>query len=294
MTKSEPLAPGIYLGLDDSIYFADPAVSCSDIKKLLRSPAEYWLSSWMNPERDDPEKLQRDPMAQGKVFHTMLLEPEEFDERYFIMPGGRWCESRKMVNRSDFQAITKAIKIVRTLEGAERFFHPRFGYPEVTVVWQDRETGTMCRARHDFFCWEWTVDYKTVEEISEDFIRRTFRRHLYHLQHAHYTEGRRMVREMIIDGKADFYGDFSESFKHEFLTAREDFFTFMLQARKEPFTAMPLVLDEGSVDAALTDIRKALRSYQKYMASYGTEQPWPAAPKGVRTFSVFFGFDDAE
>lgn len=290
---SEPLAPGIYLGLDDEDYFGDPAVSYSGIKQLLRSPAEFWLGSIWNPNRDE-KKVEKDRMAQGKLFHCILLEPQKFEDRYFIMPGGRWSDHKKMVNRNDYQNTAKAANVIKRLEKAERLFDPRFGYPEVTVVWRDPATGVLCRAKHDFFCWEWTVDYKTVDSIEEEFIKMTFRRYKYHLQHAHYSSGRKIVREMIRRGEADFYGDFSEEFRAEFMAAEDDFFIFVFQGKDEPFTAIPMMLDDSSADAGNTEKRKALMLFQRYLDAYGTEKPWPAAGRGIRTFSMYYGFDPTE
>lgn len=290
----EPLQPGIYLGLDEEIYFDDPAVSFSGIKKLLRSPAEYWLASKMNPNRDPKAAEEKDVLSQGKLFHTLLLEPGRFDEKYFIMPGGRWDEQKKMVSRSDYQATVGAVKVVRSLERAERLFDKSFGYPEVTVVWLDPRTGVMCRARHDFFCWEWTVDYKTADNIQEDFLRMTFRRYEYHLQHAHYTEGRKQVRKMMEAGKANFYGEFSDKFMNEFMGAQDDFFTFVFQGKKDPYTALPIMLDESSIENGQNQCRKGLDIFKRYMDQYGTDKPWPSAPKGVRTFSIYHGFDQTE
>jgi len=84
--QPEGLAPGIYLKLPDEVYFADPAISYSGgVKLLLESAASYWLNSPWNPDRD-PGKVETDRLAKGKVFHCLLLEPDQFFKRYFISP----------------------------------------------------------------------------------------------------------------------------------------------------------------------------------------------------------------
>lgn len=70
---------GIYFGLPDIEYHALPRLSATGIKKLLISPPDFWLESWMNPDRDTTEKAwQRD----GRAYHAALLEPVRFMETY--------------------------------------------------------------------------------------------------------------------------------------------------------------------------------------------------------------------
>jgi hypothetical protein len=40
---------GIYLNLPEDDYHADPALSASGIKKLLQSPADYWVHQRSQP-----------------------------------------------------------------------------------------------------------------------------------------------------------------------------------------------------------------------------------------------------
>jgi hypothetical protein len=76
-------APGIYFGLDESVYHADPALSSSGIRNLLVSPLDYWVNSSLNPDYVD-EKT--DAMITGTAFHRRLLEPVRFAELYAGAP----------------------------------------------------------------------------------------------------------------------------------------------------------------------------------------------------------------
>jgi hypothetical protein len=51
-TPSSPasIPLGVHFGLPLETYLADPAISSSDIRCLLRSPSDYWWQSHMNPE----------------------------------------------------------------------------------------------------------------------------------------------------------------------------------------------------------------------------------------------------
>ena len=83
--------PGIYFGLPESVYHADPSLSKSGICSLLESPETYWWNSWMNPNRAPEE--DRSPIERGKLWHCRLLERDDFDLRYM-----------KAKTRSEFEA----------------------------------------------------------------------------------------------------------------------------------------------------------------------------------------------
>ena len=80
---SEPFEPGIYFGLAEDAYHADPALSSSGIRNLLISPLDYWVNSPLNPGYVD-EKT--DAMMAGTAFHRRLLEPARFAELYASVP----------------------------------------------------------------------------------------------------------------------------------------------------------------------------------------------------------------
>ncbi len=72
----EPLADGVYFGLPDEVYHAQPRLSASGIKNLLVSPMDFWARSWLNPmpknEDDEPEWATK-----GKAYHKRICEGRE-------------------------------------------------------------------------------------------------------------------------------------------------------------------------------------------------------------------------
>ncbi len=73
---------GVYFGLDEATYHADPALGSTDIRKLLISPSEWWWGSEWNPRRpadkDTPARLR------GRALHKFVLEGEEAFRRAFV------------------------------------------------------------------------------------------------------------------------------------------------------------------------------------------------------------------
>lgn len=78
------MKPGIYFGLSENEYHADPALSTSALKKLIQDPEEYWDGSFMNPNPPPPEV--KDCLARGTLWHCRILEPENFYNKYAPAP----------------------------------------------------------------------------------------------------------------------------------------------------------------------------------------------------------------
>ncbi|MFC6197858.1 PD-(D/E)XK nuclease-like domain-containing protein [Ponticaulis profundi] len=85
MQKAVISEPGVYLNLPDSDYFAVDAIGSSDIKKLLKNPADWWYESAHNPhyERSSDSAAR----TLGSALHCLLLEGEQaYAERFAVEP----------------------------------------------------------------------------------------------------------------------------------------------------------------------------------------------------------------
>jgi hypothetical protein len=45
--------PGLYIGMPEDAYHDIPALSSHGIKNLRASPLDFWVRSWLNPEREE-------------------------------------------------------------------------------------------------------------------------------------------------------------------------------------------------------------------------------------------------
>src|SRR4051794_2100048 len=80
MTGLKPHLQGVYLGMPEADYHADPSLSNSGIQNLRVSPLTYWINSPLNPEFE-PEET--DATNTGKAFHKRILEGKAaFDATY--------------------------------------------------------------------------------------------------------------------------------------------------------------------------------------------------------------------
>jgi hypothetical protein len=78
-----PREPGVYFGLSERDYHADPSLGSTDLKRLLRSTMDYWWQSWMNPTRH-PEATDTPAKRQGRALHKLVLEGRAALHKAFI------------------------------------------------------------------------------------------------------------------------------------------------------------------------------------------------------------------
>ncbi len=180
-------------------------VSNSALKRVLRSPAHY--KAWVDeaePQADTPT------LAFGRAFHCALLEPERFAEDYAVEPDFGDCrykdakanrdawrsanQGRIGLSAEDCHRIESMLATVRAHPWAARAI--RDGHSEVTLRWTDEATGLPNKARADYFVngrARFCLDVKTCEDASPAAFVRSIATYGYHVQHAHYCEGFRVL-----------------------------------------------------------------------------------------------------
>ena len=165
------LEPGVYV-MPDKDYFALDAVSNSDLKQLARSPAHYKAYKAEPESKETPAKLT------GRALHTSILEPQEFFNRYAVLPPtapNKPTESQ-LNAKNPAQASIEAIeywnefiarageKAIITTEQADKYLmigdtirsHPELskflngGMAERVVIAKDPITGVLCRCKTDY------------------------------------------------------------------------------------------------------------------------------------------------
>jgi len=77
------LKPGTY-SIDEDEYHKLTTFSNTDLKLIDRSPAHYYEASNLNPEHK--EKEPTDAQIAGRILHCAILEPDQFDSRFVVVP----------------------------------------------------------------------------------------------------------------------------------------------------------------------------------------------------------------
>lgn len=253
------IAPGIYYDLSAEEYHADPALSSSGIKTLLKSPLKYWHSSPLNPDRKSEDSQA---MKMGRAFHTMLLEPEKFREEFSIKPNVQSTSAAGMVGEGDYKDIVNAVKVVRE----DKTIAPLIagGNPEVSIFWRDEETGIMCRVRFDYLRPRIGFDYKTTTDVSRESLSYAIADYRYDLSASMYLEGLRQA-SLMDDNHLGF--------------------VLLFQEKKAPYQCEAVRLSDEILSRGHESFRNGLEIYKQHIERYGIEK-WSNGCGGVKDFGI--------
>ncbi len=205
--------PGVY-DLPMDTYHGDccagPSASSSGLRTLLtKSPAHYWATSPLNPDRI--ERKETAALNFGQATHSLLIEGVDLAEQFHILPEGfRSNATKKFANAIAAKAAAEnagrtAIKVddaakIMAMADALRA-HPlamaafREGEPEKSLIWQDKETGVWLKARPDWLPNKLKTipEYKTALDARLEPFSRDLFNYGYQMQAALMLEGVRIV-----------------------------------------------------------------------------------------------------
>lgn len=193
--------PGIYAGIDETVYHADSdlapelgrSLSQSGAKTLLASPARF---AW---ERDHG-RPPKDAYDLGTLVHALVLRSR--DDRIRVIDARDWKTKRAQEARDEARAAGMVPVLRSQLLDASRVAravrrHPlagamfRGGRAEVSLYWIDDETGVTCRGRIDYVHPGGLVDLKTTTygRGDLDVFGRSAASYDYPMQAAVYSDG---------------------------------------------------------------------------------------------------------
>jgi len=187
-------------GLPAVDYHAVRALSASGAWLLAEDCAAkfLWRSPW-NPLYVPEAKTDFDL---GDGAHLEVHEPERQADSVVLIEAGDYRTTKARDARDAARAAGKVpllpyqFDIVRAIAGSIRE-HPiaseafRGGEAEVTLIWQDPETGIPCKARPDYLPahGRWLVDLKTAASANPRSWRDQACRLGYHARAAWYLDG---------------------------------------------------------------------------------------------------------
>jgi len=209
--------PGVYLDVPFGEYLSWDAISNSRINLARRSLAHFKDQIPLEPSQ---------PLRLGQLVHCGRLEPMALAKRYAVIP--RFEDDEENLTRNgerpaspkttayyrlkvkDFEELNRdkdivtegqfdlMLGVVKSLSRDERAMDwlGCDGPVEVSLVWEDTETGLLCKARLDKATSDWTavIDLKTTRDAM------TFGKAIatfgYHRQMAHYRNGVRQLKHV--------------------------------------------------------------------------------------------------
>ena len=175
---------------DDSFYYGylgKNALSSSSLKMVLKSPKTYkYVTKYGQSETQ--------PLRDGKLFHTLILEPHKADEFIFCdtttKTTNKWKEAVQLgkeskqevyttKERSDAERLADAI--LKNNEATSYFMGADFEIPEIAMI-----DGIPFRAKADILRGNQIIDLKTTTGLNE--FRYSADKYSYDLQAYLYRE----------------------------------------------------------------------------------------------------------
>jgi hypothetical protein len=246
-------------GLAAVDYHALPALSASGAWLLAEECAAkfLWRSPW-NPLYEPEAKSEFDI---GVAAHLAVLEPQCQADRLVLIEAGDYRSSRAREARDAARAAGKVPllpyqhDIVRAVAGSIRA-HPIAaaafvdGEAEVTLSWDDPETGIPCKTRPDFLPAHrrWLVDLKTAQSANPRVWREQAYRLGYHARAAWY-----------LDGAATVFGH------------RPEEYWFVIVEKEPPHLVSVVGFEEDALAWGRIANRKACRHFARSAAAHD----WP-------------------
>ncbi len=188
-------APGIYAGISNAAYHADPALGSTSLKTLAtRTPAHYqWDKA--NPKSSDAFTL-------GTAAHSWILEDDI--SSIVVVTADNWLskaakelkasalsEGKQPLLSKEWTQVSAMRDAVMAHPLARAAFEG--GKPEESVFW-NHESGTALKCRPDMLhrggkLGNLIVDLKTVQSADPQEFARSAATYGYHIQQAHYQSG---------------------------------------------------------------------------------------------------------
>ena len=229
------------IGMSNVDYHARPELSCSSVKTLLKNPYEFVAGIKKEPTIS---------MDFGSAVLIMLLEPDDFDKEFAIMPKFDLRKTSDKEARVAFEAenqgktyLTPEIyenalqcaEIGRQIAG--RFF--KDGIAEASFFSEIDGIGVRCRPDYYIESLGLVVDVKTTQDASPDGFIRSIASYGYHIQDAFYTDTLRSLNKPV----------------NQFL--------FVAIETKPPYMVGLYTLDEVSRDFGRSEYQRGLNIYER-------------------------------
>ena len=243
-------APGIYPGITNRDYHADPALGSTSLKTLAtRTPAHY--------QHDQAHPKSSDAFNIGTVAHSLILEQDETGVVVIDVEAKRgkaWTENADYAEAQGKIALTSKewaqVKGMRDSvmrhEIAGKLFTGHKA--EQSVFWD--EDGLMLKCRPDAWKPGLLIDLKTCASADPNEFGKVAHSFGYHQSAAHYIDGVKAA------------------------TGEELAFHFVLVEKTDPYLVSVVELDWEAVNIGRGLNERAKRIYRECVES----NTWPGYP----------------
>lgn len=284
MTHPLITAPGAYKGISNADYHRNPlllpgpSLSSSGAKTILsQSCFHFWFDSPMNPDR--PDEKDASHFAVGKAAHDLLLLGGDWERDYHVLPDGfAWNKTKAiaeeiqvaeharksgktLIKHDDMELVKRIADRIDSMPAARHALLN--GVPEMTLAWQDEETGVWLRARPDFLP-NTVITGASVRVVSDlKFMSSTF---------CSPSGFSRAVCNFGYHQSAAFYDDGIKAIYGEPPTN----WLFIVVEKDEPHSVSLYELPKVDLERGRYQNKKAIRKFAECLAKGTEPEHWPA------------------
>jgi hypothetical protein len=181
--NKEELLDNMY---DDSFYYGylgQNALSSSSIKTLINSPKTYYFTTKYGSS-------ETQALRDGRLFHTMILEPNKLDDIIFVEAATKASKEYKLAKETGKEVYTKSEKkaaerlcdaLLRNEAVKEYLTKAEYEVPQIAMI-----DGIPIRAKADILKGNTIIDLKTTTGIKD--FRYSADKYSYDLQAWLYRE----------------------------------------------------------------------------------------------------------
>lgn len=247
-------------------YVLEPGLNQSKLGALRQCPAKFKYIL-------DAEEKSSPAQDMGQLFHSLVLEPDSFNDRYFCLPeiDRRTTKGKELyaeltalhadkipVKPDDFNAAHEMAAAVRNNTHANYLLQG--AHTELTLDWVDEATGVACKARVDAYNEELgiVVDLKTTVDASPQGFPKKLLQYGYHRQAAWYLEALKRNGEAA------------------------EHFVFIAVEKTPPFLVGVYRISDDTIRLSKAENEKLLRIY----AECKRTDTWPGYTQGIEDISI--------
>lgn len=244
--------------ISNADYHASEGISRSALMKFKKCPALYW-HEYLNPDYVKPESTQN--MFLGSLVHTLVLEPEKFNDEYIVEPIydplpkvgllkdlGREEYDRQKAQREAVSVANDMLKDKFNEQAEGKIIVSRETYDkacsmqdavlknnecmdlidgadiEKSIFFTHQPTGLQCKVRPDAWMGSVVTDLKTCYDASYRTFQSEAMRYGYFLQAGMIYRALQSINQSL------------------------DEFVFICVEKNEPYLIATYVLDHDAID----------------------------------------------
>lgn len=278
---------GVYFNLPEDLYHAEKRLSSSGIRDILENPTFYWFNSNLNPLR---EEKTSEALTDGRIFHTLILEGENFKNKYKVTPPEiealnknstaykMWksAQSLEVISNAKYKKFSLICEYLRQegqLLDCNVF---KNGFPEVSILWTEGEIKR--KARIDYLKVNSIIDLKTFIKTKKsplsNYVSQYFFGYRVYIQLIYYKKA---LQFAIAEG-LPVHGNKQQLMFWEEVAKNDDPLTMVSFVNREiPQTALKVFSRDNCPDLwslGEKQIKKAEEVYIDFVERYGQKSAW--------------------